>query len=88
MDGLDMQEHQIGKDKQELPGAGAFGFADTGSRQMALNMQPGKQFLDPQLQIGPEIFQGRFDLPLKASDFPVMQEKAPFVWFLLTITRF
>jgi hypothetical protein len=50
-------------------------------------MQHGKQFLDPQLQIGPEIFQGRFDLPLKASDFPVMQGKAPFVWFLLMITQ-
>jgi hypothetical protein len=42
-------------------------------------MQHGKQFLDPQLQTGPEIFQGRFDLSLKASDVSVMQRKAPFV---------
>jgi hypothetical protein len=42
MDGLDMQKHQIGKDKQEMPGAVAFVFADTGSGQMALNMKHGK----------------------------------------------
>ncbi len=51
--------------------------ADAGSGQMALDMQ-GKQILDPQFQFRVEIFPGRFDLPLKASDFPVMQEKAPF----------
>ena len=81
MDGLDMQKHQIGQDKQEVPRAEAFAFADTGAGQMALDMQHGKQFLEPQFQVGAEIFQGRFDLPLKTSDFSVMQKKAPFMWF-------
>jgi hypothetical protein len=50
-------------------------------------MQPGKQFLDPQLQVGTKIFQGRFDLSLKANDVSVMQGKAPFLWFSLMITH-
>jgi len=87
MDGLDMQKHQVGENKQEMPGAEAFMLADTGAGQMALDMQHGKQFLDPQLQVGPEIFQGRFDLPLKESDLSIMQEKAPFLWFLLIISK-
>jgi hypothetical protein len=52
-----------------------------GAGQMALDMQHGKLFLDPQLQVGPKIFQGRFDLTLKANDFPVMQDKAPLMCF-------
>ena len=64
MDGLDMQKHQIGQDKQEVPRAEALAFADTGSGQMPLDMQHGKQFLEPEFQIGAEIFQRRFDLPL------------------------
>jgi hypothetical protein len=87
MDGLDMQKRQVGEDKQEVPGAEALTFADAGPGQMALDMQHGKQFLDPQLQTGPEICQGRFDLPLKASNFPVMQEKAPLLWDLLMISQ-
>jgi len=87
MDGLDMQKRQVGEDKQEVPGAEALMLADTGSGKMALDMQHGKQFLDPQFQAGAEIFQGRFDLSLKESDFPVMQEKAPLLWFLLMITQ-
>jgi hypothetical protein len=87
MDGLDLQEHQVGEDEQEMPGSEAFVLADTGSGQMTLDMQHGKQFLDPQFQVSPKIFQGRFDLPLKASDFPVMQKKAPFSVVLLTISQ-
>jgi hypothetical protein len=87
MDGLDMQKSQVGEDKQEVPGAEALTFADAGPGQMALDMQHGKQPLDPQLQAGPEIFQGRFDLTLKTNDFPVMQEKAPLLWFLLMIAQ-
>jgi len=85
VDRLEMQKHQIGKDKQEVPGAETFMLADTGSGQIALDMQRGKQFLDPQFQVGAEIFQGRFDLSLKENDFPVMQEKAPFMWVSLMI---
>jgi len=87
VDRLDMQERQVGEDKQEKPGAEALLLADTGRGEMALNMQPGKQFLDPQLQAGPKIFQGRFDLSLKESYFPVMQEMAPFMWYLLVISQ-
>jgi hypothetical protein len=87
MDGLDMQKHQVGEDKEELNGANAFALADAGSGQMALDMQYGKQFLDPQFQVSAEIFQGRFDLSLKANDFPVMQGQAPFMWFLFTISQ-
>ena len=87
MDGLDMQKHQVGEDKQEVPGAETLVLADAGPGQMALDMQHGKQFLDPQLQVGPKIFQGRFDLPLKANDFPVMQEQAPFMWYSLMISK-
>jgi hypothetical protein len=54
---------------------------------MALNMQHGKQFLDPQFQVSPKIFQGRFDLPLKVSKFPVMHEQAPFCVVLLVISQ-
>ena len=70
-----------------MPGLKAFVLADTGSGQMASDMQYAKQFLDPEFQAGPKIFQDRFDLSLKANDFPVMQEKAPFMWFLLTISQ-
>jgi hypothetical protein len=48
---------------------------------MALDMQHGKQISDPQSQVGPDIFQGRFDLSLKESHFPAMQEKAPWCGF-------
>lgn len=82
-----MQKHQIGQDKQEVPRAEALAFADTGSGQMALDMQHGKQFLEPQFQVGAKIFQRRFDLPLKENGFPVMQEKAPFMWVSLMITQ-
>ena len=70
-----------------MSGPKAFVLADTGSGQMALDMQCGKQFLDPQFQVGVEIFQGRFDLPLKASNFPVMHEKAPFIVVSLMISQ-
>jgi hypothetical protein len=35
MVGIDMQKHQIGEDKQEVPGAEAIMLADAGSGQMA-----------------------------------------------------
>jgi len=82
MDGLDVQKHQIGQDKQEVSRAEALAFADTGAGQVALDMQHDKQFLEPQFQVGAEIFQRRFDLPLKTSDHFVMQREAPFMWFL------
>jgi len=69
MDGLDTQKRQVGEDKQEVHRAQAFALADPGSGQKVLDMQPGKQFLDPQFQVGADIFQGRLDLPLKESDF-------------------
>jgi len=80
MDGLEMQKHHIGQDKHEEPRAEAFTFADAGAGQMALDMEHGKQIFEPQFQIGVEIFQRRFDLSLKETDFPVMQEKAPLLW--------
>jgi hypothetical protein len=48
---------------------------------MRFDVQHGKQFLDPQFQIGPELLQHGFDLPLKTSDLSVMQREAPFSWF-------
>jgi hypothetical protein len=44
-------------------------------------MQHGKQFLEPQFQVGAEIFQRRFDLSLKTSDLSVMQREALFMLF-------
>jgi hypothetical protein len=64
MDGHEVQKHQIGQDKQEVPRAEALAFADIGSGQMTLDMKHGKQFLEPEFQISAEIFQRRFDLPL------------------------
>jgi hypothetical protein len=87
MDGPDMHKREGGEDKQQVPGAEALMLADARPGEMALDMQHGKQFFDPQLQTGPKIFQGRFDLSLKASDFPVMQEQAPFMWYLLVISQ-
>ncbi|MGQ9688628.1 MAG: hypothetical protein ACUVXF_07585, partial [Desulfobaccales bacterium] len=78
VDGLDRQKRQIGEDEQEMHGAKTFVLADARSGQMTLDMQPGKQLLDPQLQTGPEIFQGRFDLSLKTSDVSVMQGRLLF----------
>ena len=72
MDGLDVQKHQIGQDKQKVPRAEALAFADTGSGQMALDMQHSKEFLDPQFKVGVENLQGSFDLSLKEGDFAVM----------------
>jgi len=86
MDGPDMQKYQISKDKQEVNRAEAFPFADTGTGEMRFDVQHGKQFLEPQFQIGPELFQRRVDLPLKASEFFVMHKKAPFLWLCLTKT--
>ena len=83
MDGVNMQKHQISKDKPEVQGADPFAFADTGSGQMTFDVQHGKQFLDPQFQVGSKIFQSRFDLSLKESELSVMQSKAPILWFLL-----
>lgn len=56
MDGLDVQKHQIGQNKQEVPRTEALAFADTSAGQMALDMQHGKQFLEPQFQVGAEFF--------------------------------
>ena len=50
--------------------------ADTGAGQMALEMQHGKQFLEPQFQVGGVIFRRRLDLSLKISDLSVIQKKA------------
>jgi len=84
---LNVQECQVGEDEQKIHGWNAFILADTGSGQMTLDMQHGKLFLDPQFEVSPKIFQGRFDLPLKASDFPVMQGKAPLSVVLLVISQ-
>jgi len=81
MDGLEVQKHQIGQDKQEVPRGEALAFVDAGFGQMALDMQHGKQFLEPQFQVGTEIYQRCFDLSLKTSDLSVMQREAPFMWF-------
>ena len=56
----------------EVPRADALAFADTRAGQMALDLQHGKQFLEPQFQVGAEIFQRRFDLYLKKSDLSVI----------------
>ena len=58
MDGFDAQKHQIGQDKQEVPRAEALTFADTGAVQMALDMQHGKQFLEPQFQVARKFISG------------------------------
>jgi hypothetical protein len=81
MDSLDMRKNQIGQDKQELNRRTAFPFTDTGAGEMRFDVQQGKQFLDPQFQIAPELLQSCFDLPLKTSDLSVMQREAPFLWF-------
>jgi hypothetical protein len=81
LDGLDVQKHQIGQDKQPVPRTEALALADTGASQMALDMQHGKQFLEPQFQIGTEIYQSRFDLPWKTSDLSIMQREAAFMRF-------
>ena len=85
--GRNMQKYQVSQDKQEVNRGKAFPFTDTGAGEMRFDVQHGKQFLDPQFQIGPELFQRRFDLPLKKSKFFVMQSKAPFLWFLLIISH-
>jgi len=81
-----MQKNHISQDKQQVNRGTAFPFTDAGAGEMRFDMQHGKQFIDPQRQAGVKILQGRFDLPLKASGFPVMQEQAPFVWFLLMVS--
>jgi hypothetical protein len=47
MDGLDTPKRQVGEDKQEVHRAKGLALADHGSGQRALDMQPGKHFLDP-----------------------------------------
>jgi len=73
-------------DEQQVHGGIPLTFANPGSGEMTLDMQHGKQRPQPQFQVGAELFQRRFDLPLKASKFSVMQSKAPFLWFLLIIS--
>jgi hypothetical protein len=58
--------------------AEALACANTGAGQMALDMQHGQQFLEPQFQVGGEIFQRRLDFSLKTSDLFVIQRKVPF----------
>ena len=81
VNGPNMQKCQISKDKQQVNRAEAFSLADVGTGEMRFDVQHGKQFLKPQSQIGPELFQGRFDLALKVGKFFVMQKMAPFLWF-------
>lgn len=83
VNGLNMQKCQISKDKQEVNRAEAFPLADAGTGEMRLDVQHGKQFLEPQSQIGPELFQSRFDLALKVSKLFVTLKTAPFLWFLV-----
>jgi hypothetical protein len=45
--------------------------ADTGAGQMAMGMLHGKQFLEPQFQVGGVILRRRLDLSLKTSDLSV-----------------
>jgi len=78
-----MQKCQVSQDKQEVNRGKAFPFTDTGAGKMRFDVQHGKQFLEPQFQIGPKFFQSRFDLSLKESELSVMQSKAPILWFLL-----
>ena len=54
---------------------------------MRFDVQHGKQFLEPQFQVGPELLQGCFDLPLKESEFFVMQEEGSFFVVLLIISH-
>jgi hypothetical protein len=58
-----MHKNQIGQDKQEANRGTAFPFTDTGAGEMRFDVQHGKQFLNRQFQIGPELLQGCFDLP-------------------------
>ena len=88
MYGFDGQEHHVDHDEQKVQGRIPFTFANPGSSEMTLDMQIGKQRPHPQFQVGAEIFQRRFDLPLKQSKCSVMQSKAPFLWFLLIISRY
>jgi hypothetical protein len=78
MYGFDGQKHHVDHDEQKVQGRIPFAFANPGSGEMTLNMQSGKQRPHPQFQVGAELFQRRFDLPLKESTFFVMQSKAPF----------
>jgi hypothetical protein len=87
MHGFDGQKHHVDQNKHKLQGLVPFTFANPGSGKMTLDMQIGKQRPHPQFQVGAELFQRRFDLPLKESKFSVMQSKAPFLWFLLIISQ-
>jgi hypothetical protein len=46
MDALEIQKHQIGENKKEVPGIEAFLLADAVPGEMALNMQHEKSFLN------------------------------------------
>jgi hypothetical protein len=50
---------------------------------MTFDAQLGKQIFHPEVQLLAKLFEGRFDLSLKERDLSVMQEVAPFLWFLL-----
>lgn len=82
----DMEKHHIGEDKQEVQGAVALAFPNAGRGQMTFDAQLGKQIFHPEVQLLAKLFEGRFDLSLKVSDLSVMQEVAPFLWFLLIIS--
>ena len=74
VNGLNMQKCQISINKQEVNRAEAFPLADAGPGEMRLEVQPGKQFLEPHFQIGPELFPSRFDLALKISKLLVIKK--------------
>jgi len=87
MHGLDGQEHHVDHDEQQVQGRMPFSFANPGAGEMTLDMQHGKHRPHPPFQVGAELFQRRFDLPLKESKFSVMQSKTPFLWLLLIILQ-
>ena len=82
----DMEKHHIVEDKHEVQGAVALAFPNAGRGQMTFDAQLGKQIFHPEVQLLAKLFEGRFDLSLKVSDLSVMQEVAPFLWFLLIIS--
>ncbi len=76
-----MHENQVYKDKHQVDGGVSIPLPDLRSCQMTLDAQHGKQFPDPQVQVGQREFEHRFDLSLKKCKFSIIHKEAPSVWF-------
>jgi hypothetical protein len=81
-DTMEMHETHIHHGVYQLKGSVAIIFANSGSREMALDTKFAENLFHLDIQVGKRLLENRFDLPLKSNINSVMHKEASFLWFL------